>query len=201
MSADKRSVTASDGVVIAYRDLGSPDGPPIVLCHGICASGRQFEADAVHFAAAGYRVLVPDLRAHGASGAPPVATGDFSIDRMATDMEAMLDHAGVARVHWLGNSLGGIVGLGVMRRNSDRFLSFATFGTVYRMALPTASPALLPMLYRLMGKSVLSRVTGAMTTSNPAAQRLIAQMIAAFDPGPGERVARAVHAYDLRAPA
>ena len=198
---NKQSVTTSDGVTIAYLEIGNPDGPPIALCHGICASGRQFEADAEHFAAAGYRVLVPDLRAHGASAAPDVEAGDFSIDRMAEDMEAMLAAAGVARVHWLGNSLGGIVGLGMMRRNPDRFLSFATFGTVYRMGLPSASPALLPLLYRTMGKSVLSRLTGAMTTSNPAAQRLIASMIAAFDPGPGERVAQAVRAYDLRAPA
>jgi len=198
---DKRSVNTSDGVEIAYRELGNPSGPPIALCHGICASGRQFEADAVHFAAAGYRVLVPDLRAHGASGTPDVKGGDFSIDRMAADMEAVLDAAGMARVHWLGNSLGGIVGLGMMRRNPGRFLSFATFGTVYRMGLPAASPALLPLLYRTMGRSLLSRVTAAMTTSNPAAQRLIAEMIAAFDPGPGERVAQAVRAYDLRVPA
>jgi pimeloyl-ACP methyl ester carboxylesterase len=95
----------------------------------------------------------------------------------------------------------GFVGLGMMRRNPARFLSFATFGTVYRMGLPAASPAMLPLLYRVMGRSFLSRVTGALTTSNPAAQRLIAEMIAAFDPGPGERVAQAVRAYDLRASA
>jgi pimeloyl-ACP methyl ester carboxylesterase len=89
----------------------------------------------------------------------------------------------------------------MMRRNPARFLSFATFGTVYRMGLPAASPAMLPLLYRVMGRSFLSRVTGALTTSNPAAQRLIAEMIAAFDPGPGERVAQAVRAYDLRASA
>jgi pimeloyl-ACP methyl ester carboxylesterase len=113
----------------------------------------------------------------------------------------VLDAAGAAKVHWLGNSLGGIVALGILTRRPDRFLSFATFGTVYRMGLPRIAPALLPMLYRFAGAPLLSRMAAAMTSSDPGAQRLIARMIAAFDPGPGEHIARAVHAYDLRAAA
>ena len=105
-----RSVTTDDGIAIAYGEYGSPTGEAVVLCHGLCASGRQFEADARFFAGLGYRVLVPDLRAHGRSGKPDgLAAADFTIPRLAADMVAMLDDAGVATVNWVGNSLGGIV--------------------------------------------------------------------------------------------
>jgi 3-oxoadipate enol-lactonase len=194
---NKRVIVTGDGVPIAYSDLGNSEGPPVVLCHGICASGRQFEADAKYFAAAGYRVIVPDLRAHGVSGTPPIGTGDFSIDRLAADMQAVLDDAAVERVHWVGNSLGGIVGLGMIRAGFDRFCSFATFGTAYRLSLPMVAPGLLPLLYRTMGPGPLGRITAALTTSDPQARALIAEMVSTFDPRPGERIARAVHAYDL----
>jgi 3-oxoadipate enol-lactonase len=51
--------TTSDGVGIAYGDSGPVDGVPVVLCHGLAASGLQFAGDAQYFAALGYRVLVP----------------------------------------------------------------------------------------------------------------------------------------------
>ncbi|MEQ1769260.1 MAG: alpha/beta hydrolase [Devosia sp.] len=199
--AQSRQLTTDDGVRIGYVEAGPADGPAVVLCHGICAAARQFEADIAYFAGLGYRVIAPDLRAHGTSGSPPAAGGDFSIDRMARDMLAVLDDAGIAHVHWVGNSLGGIIGLAMLRDVPQRFASFATFGTAYRLGLPGVAPRVMPMLYRAFGPGLLGRMTAAMTTSNPAGQKLIAEMIAGFDPGPGERIAAAVCAYDLAAAA
>lgn len=145
----------------------------------------------------GYCVVVPDLRAHGTSGAPLAKTGDFSIARLAADIQAVLDDAEIERVHWLGNSLGGIVGLALLRETPERFLSFATFGTAYRLGLPSVAPRLLPLLYRTLGADRLGQIAAAFTTNDRAARKLIAQMIAAFDPRPGERIAQQVRAYDL----
>jgi pimeloyl-ACP methyl ester carboxylesterase len=194
------TVTTDDGVDIGYDQFGPADGTVVVLCHGICAGRRQFSADGAYFAALGYRVLVPDLRGHGASGMPAgYRAADFSIARLAADMLAVLDDAGATTVHWVGNSLGGIVGLELLGAAPRRFRSFATFGTSYRLSVPALAPPLLPLLYRVPGRRALAAITAWMTTADPAARTLIAEMIAAFDPQAGHAIVENLRRYDLLA--
>jgi len=63
--------TASDGVRLACHELG--EGPPVVLLHGLFSDATmnwiKF-GHAARIAAAGFRVIMPDLRAHGQSDKP-----------------------------------------------------------------------------------------------------------------------------------
>jgi pimeloyl-ACP methyl ester carboxylesterase len=63
--------TASDGVELAYHGLG--EGRPVVLLHGLFSDANvnwiKF-GHAARIAAEGFRVVMPDLRAHGLSGRP-----------------------------------------------------------------------------------------------------------------------------------
>jgi pimeloyl-ACP methyl ester carboxylesterase len=63
--------TASDGVELAYHELGA--GRPVVLLHGLFSDASmnwiRF-GHAERIAADGFRVIMPDLRAHGLSGKP-----------------------------------------------------------------------------------------------------------------------------------
>lgn len=193
-----RNVMTDDGVAIAYGDFGPRSGEPVVLCHGLCASGRQFESDANYFADLGYRVLVPDLRGHGQSGAPlGLAAEAFTIPRLAVDMLAMLDDADVTTVNWVGNSLGGIVALSMVESAASRFRSLATFGTSYRLALPSFVPYAFPIIYKLFGRGIVSGVTARMTTDDVCGRTLVAEMLKAFDPHAGRAVAENVRRYDL----
>jgi 3-oxoadipate enol-lactonase len=193
-----QTVMTDDGIEIAYGDLGPRAGVPIVLCHGLCASGRQFSSDARYFAELGYRVLVPDLRGHGQSGAPDGLAGrDFTIERMASDMLTMLDDAQVGAVDWVGNSLGGIVALAMVERAAERFRTLATFGTSYRLALPAFVPQIFPLIYKLFGRGIVSGVTARVTTDSVCGRTLVAEMLAAFDPHAGRAVAENVRRYDL----
>lgn len=188
----------SDGVQIAYDDLGPRDGVPVVLCHGLGAAGEQLSADAAYFAAKGYRALVPDVRGHGRSGKPaPLRAEAFSIARMARDQIEMLDHAQAGPVHWVGNSLGGIVALEMLRENEGRFRTLATFGTSYALTLPPWSGNALPLVYRALGANLTGTLTGMTTTRNKAAQPLIAKLIRQFDPEVGRLAAGQVSRYDL----
>jgi 3-oxoadipate enol-lactonase len=55
-----------------------------------------------------YRVLRMDPRGYGASGKP--ASGyRFEIDQLARDAFGLMDHLGIERVHWVGDSTGGAV--------------------------------------------------------------------------------------------
>jgi pimeloyl-ACP methyl ester carboxylesterase len=63
--------TASDGVELAFHELG--EGRPVVLLHGLFSDGQmnwiKF-GHAARIAAKGFRVIMPDLRAHGLSAKP-----------------------------------------------------------------------------------------------------------------------------------
>ena len=63
--------TASDGVELAYHELGA--GSPVILLHGLFSDAFtnwiKF-GTAARIAAEGFRVIMPDLRAHGQSGTP-----------------------------------------------------------------------------------------------------------------------------------
>lgn len=191
---------ASDGITLAYRDLGPADGPTVVLCHGLGAQGLQFGEDAEYFASLNYRVLVPDVRGHGQSGFPPdYDPAAFSVPVLAADMLAMLDHAGAGQVHWVGNSLGGIVALEMVGIVPERFTTLTIFGTAFSLDLPAVSGPALVVLYRMFGPDLVSRISAVGTTRERSARPLVAQMLAEFDPEVGKAIASHVRRYDLTA--
>lgn len=193
-----KTAHAADGTPIAYDDFGPRDGVPVVLVHGLCASARQFADDAAYFAARGFRVLTPDVRGHGRSGRPAsLDPALYTIPILADDMLAVLDHAGVGPVHWVGNSLGGIVALDLIGRVPERFRTLATFGTAHRLNLPQLAATAIPLAYRLLGRSLAAGVTGWTTGHTPHARKVVAEMIAAFTPEAGEAIALNVRRYDL----
>ena len=63
--------TASDGVELAYHELGQ--GRAAILLHGLFSDARMNWIKFGHakrIADRGFRVIMPDLRAHGHSGKP-----------------------------------------------------------------------------------------------------------------------------------
>jgi 3-oxoadipate enol-lactonase len=100
----------TDGARIAYRiDGGSKDAadkPVLVLSNSIGTDLHMWDAQSPAFSQH-FRVLRYDARGHGASSVPP---GPYSLDRLGEDVVDLLDHLHIARAHFLGLSLGGIVG-------------------------------------------------------------------------------------------
>lgn len=169
-----------------------------MLCHGLAAGGSQFAADAAHFAGDGYRVLVPDLRGHGRSAAPPaIGANTYAIATLADDMAAMLADANAPKVHWVGNSLGGILALDLIGRAPERFASLTLFGTAFALNLPAVVGPVFPLLYGVLGRNVLARVTAFNTTRHKPARPVIAAMARAFDPRVGAAISAHVRRYDL----
>ena len=97
----------SDGIEIFVREIG--DGRPLILIHGYFS-----EADtnwikyghAALLAEAGFRVIMPDLRAHGLSGKPHDSV-HYPKDILAADQFALLDQLGLTDFDLGGYSLGG----------------------------------------------------------------------------------------------
>ena len=63
--------TTSDGIQLAWREVGQ--GKPVILLHGLFSDAQMNWIKFGHaerIAADGFRVIMPDLRAHGLSGKP-----------------------------------------------------------------------------------------------------------------------------------
>ncbi len=81
-------------------------GAPVVLAHAIGCDHRMWDGVAALLAPR-WRLLRLDLRGHGASPVPP---RPWTLAAMAGDVAATLDALGIDRVHFVGLSLGGMVG-------------------------------------------------------------------------------------------
>jgi pimeloyl-ACP methyl ester carboxylesterase len=106
MNATVHHFTAADGIHLAWYELG--EGRPVVLLHGLFSDAftnwlRYGHAAVI--AERGFRVIMPDLRAHGASGKPH-DPAFYPPDILASDGLALLAHLGLEDYDLGGYSLG-----------------------------------------------------------------------------------------------
>ena len=96
-----------DGARLAWREVGQ--GRPVVMIHGFFsdASVNWIKyGHAAKVAAAGFRVIMPDLRAHGSS-AKPHDSASYPPDVLMRDGFALVEHLGLVDYDLVGYSLGG----------------------------------------------------------------------------------------------
>lgn len=102
-------VTLNDGLRLHYLDSGSGDAVLFIHGSGPGASGHSnFKQNYPEFAAAGHRVLVPDLPGYGASDKPET---DYTLDFFVDALFGLLDALDIARCTLVGNSLGGAIAI------------------------------------------------------------------------------------------
>ena len=99
----KKTVKLSNGITLAYVEMGNSDGPPMLLIHGYTDNSRSWSLLAPYLKA--HRLLAIDLRGHGKSDAPQCCYGyaDF-----ANDAALFLDAMGIAKADVIGHSLGSL---------------------------------------------------------------------------------------------
>ena len=137
-----------DRVPIYYEARGS--GDPVVFVHGLTANHRHFKYQVRAFKET-HRVVVYDLRGHGASGVPDY---HLNIAALAEDLKELIDYLGVSPVTLVGWSLGAHVIFEFIER-------FGT-GGIKRFAIIDMAPRLMkqdpggrvePWAYGLRGLS------------------------------------------------
>ncbi|PCG15935.1 MAG: alpha/beta hydrolase [Sphingomonas sp.] len=103
---EPRFFNSFDGERIAWRELG--EGRPVVLIHGYFSDAQTNwirYGHAAAIAAEGFRVIMPDLRAHGDSARPHDRSA-YPPDALARDNLALIAHLGLTDYDLGGYSLG-----------------------------------------------------------------------------------------------
>ncbi len=94
----------TNGIQTHYTVEGS--GPWITFSHSLACNLGSWDAQAAALSKH-YTVLRYDTRGHGQSDAPD---GAYSLDMLADDLKALLDGLGVKQTHFVGLSMGGMIG-------------------------------------------------------------------------------------------
>ena len=141
---------------IAYQVLGS--GPPLVMLHPFPVH-HEFWLPAAQALSNRYQLILPDLRAHGESG--------------AADLARILDHAELGRVPLAGVSIGGYVLFEFWRRYRGRVAALALINTKASADSPEARAQRLQAADEVLERgtepffeSLVPKLTGATTRAS-----------------------------------
>jgi 3-oxoadipate enol-lactonase len=82
------------------------EGPWLVFSHSLACDTRMWAPQIAAFSKH-YKVLCYDTRGHGASSAP---VGPYTLEQLADDTKALFEALGIEDCHWVGLSMGGMIG-------------------------------------------------------------------------------------------
>ena len=95
-----------NGTTLRVRCDGERSRPTVVLSNSLGTDLSMWDAQAAVLATR-FHVVRYDTRGHGGSDAPP---GPYTIDLLGRDVLALLDHLDIERAHFVGLSMGGMIG-------------------------------------------------------------------------------------------
>jgi pimeloyl-ACP methyl ester carboxylesterase len=163
---DRHDLVRPDAT-IRYWTCGRVDAPTVVLLHGATLDHHSWTPQLDELQRR-YRVVIPDLRAHGES------TGPFDFEATVEDVLALLDQLPARRTALVGLSLGANVAQEIVRREPDRAHALVAADTTCNTAerhpfMATATIAALTALAILPGDT-FAREAARRTARTPAAQ-------------------------------
>lgn len=192
-------VTAN-GIAVNYT-LDGPAGAPVVtLSHSLATTLAMWDPQ-MNELTARYRVLRYDTRGHGGTDAPGSA---YTLDQLAEDARALLAALGIARTHWVGLSMGGMIGQVLALQAPARFASLTLCDTSSRV--PPEARATWDERIRVARtqgmephvEPTLGRwFTPAFRDKRPEVVEWVRAMIRATDPAGYAGCCRAIAALDL----
>jgi len=132
---------------VAYLEWGDARNPRALVCvHGLTRCGRDFD-ELARTMAQHYRVVCPDVAGRGDSDWLPDPSL-YTIGQYVADMVTLVARLDVAEVHWVGTSMGGLIGM-VLAANKNTPVT----KLVLNEAGPVVSHAALERLGQYIGRA------------------------------------------------
>ncbi len=148
--ADHSRFVEVDGVRVHYQEEGRADAQPIVLVHGFASSTLVWSKVFLEIAAAGFRVIAPDLLGYGYSAKP--RNFAYTISSQARMITGLLDQLGLQSAIVVGSSYGGAVAATVALDYPERVEKLVLVGAV------TNNEPTRYMLMRLFGSPLIGDI-------------------------------------------
>jgi pimeloyl-ACP methyl ester carboxylesterase len=99
-----------EGREIHYTEWGAGNAETVIAWHGLARTCRDMDDLAAHLAPR-FRVICPDTIGRGLSEWSPDPAREYCLDFYVRIAQSLLDQLGLARVHWVGTSMGGSIGI------------------------------------------------------------------------------------------
>jgi 3-oxoadipate enol-lactonase len=115
----------ANGIQMNYELTGKKNAPVVALSHSLASSLIMWEPQ-MNALRADFQVLRYDIRGHGKTEAPK---GAYTMEMLAEDAVALLDGLKIDVVHWVGLSMGGMIGQALALNHSSRLRSLALCDT------------------------------------------------------------------------
>jgi len=108
-----------------HRLDGPREAPVVTLTHPLGVTLALWDDHAAALAKR-FRVLRYDVRGHGASDIP---AGPYTLEQMSSDLFELLDSLGIAETHFVGVSMGGLIGMTAALDRPERIKSLVLCDT------------------------------------------------------------------------
>lgn len=120
---------SANGISVNYELAGPAGAPVVMLSHSLAATLAMWDAQMAALTNR-YQVLRYDLRGHGGTEAP---AGPYSFDLLAADAVALLRALNIPSCHFVGLSIGGMIGQALAIKREPEIASLALCATSSRM--------------------------------------------------------------------
>src|SRR5512136_1975918 len=125
----------ANGITMHYEMVGPESAPVVTLSHSLATDLSMWDPQ-VAALKSGYRVLRYDTRGHGGTDAPE---GPYTLEQLAEDVRALLQALRIPKTHFMGISMGGMIGQVLDLKNPGMLQSLILCDTSSRIpeeALP-----------------------------------------------------------------
>lgn len=171
---ERHELARPDGP-IRYWIGGRSDGPVLVFLHGATLDHRSWDAQRAALESR-YRVVVPDLRAHGES----MTADTFSFAAAVDDIVALLDDLDLDRIGLIGLSLGGNIAQEIVYRDPARVAALvvadATCNTSPRHAWQAPMTIAALSSLGMLGREAFLHAMANATARDPEVQRYVQEV-------------------------
>lgn len=117
---------AEDGTSIHYKIYGEGVGVPVILVHGYISNMEHMWTETIPLLKNDFQVINIDARGHGLSGKPQSSTAYGKI--MYRDIVELMEYLEIEKAHFVGYSMGAMIGLRMVVDHPDRIISLVLGG-------------------------------------------------------------------------